>query len=83
MAECKCDNISIDENIPLDYVRAECEKHGISYGGNLQLTSVLLLGEPIDAQKNAIACMEIAGERLRSAVCGAAGEYHGDFRDCS
>jgi uroporphyrinogen decarboxylase len=62
MAECKCDNISIDENIPLDYVRAECEKHGISYGGNLQLTSVLLLGEPIDAQKNAIACMEIAGE---------------------
>ena len=62
MAECKCDNISIDENIPLDYVRAECEKHGISYGGNLQLTSVLLLGKPIDAQKNAIACMEIAGE---------------------
>ena len=62
MAECKSDNISIDENIPLDYVRTECEKHGISYGGNLQLTSVLLLGEPIDAQKNAIACMEIAGE---------------------
>ena len=62
MAECNCDNISIDENIPLDYVRAECEKHGISYGGNLQLTSVLLLGKPIDAQKNAIACMEIAGE---------------------
>ena len=63
MAECKCDNISIDENIPLDYVRAECEKYGISYGGNLQLTSVLLLGEPIDAQKNAIACMEIAGDK--------------------
>ena len=62
MAECKCDNISIDENIPLDYVRDECKKHGISYGGNLQLTSVLLLGEPIDAQKNAIACMEIAGD---------------------
>jgi MtaA/CmuA family methyltransferase len=62
MAECKCDNISIDENIPLGYVREECEKHGISYGGNLQLTSVLLLGKPIDAQKNAIACMEIAGE---------------------
>jgi len=63
MAECKCDNISIDENIPLDYVRDECEKHGISYGGNLQLTSVLLLGEPIDAQKNAIACMETAGDK--------------------
>jgi MtaA/CmuA family methyltransferase len=61
MAQCKCDNISIDENIPLDYVRQECIKHGISFGGNLQLTSVLLLGKPIDAQKNAIACMEIGG----------------------
>jgi uroporphyrinogen decarboxylase len=61
MAQCKCDNISIDENIPLDYVRQECSKHGISFGGNLQLTSVLLLGKPIDAQKNAIACMDIGG----------------------
>ncbi len=63
MAQCKCDNISIDENIPLDYVKQECQKHGISFGGNLQLTSVLLLGKPIDAQKNAIACMEIGGEK--------------------
>lgn len=63
MAECKCDNISIDENIPLDYVRAECKKHNISFGGNLQLTSVLLLGKPIDAQKNALACMEIGGDK--------------------
>jgi MtaA/CmuA family methyltransferase len=61
MAQCRCDNISIDENIPLDYVKQECGKHGISFGGNLQLTSVLLLGKPIDAQKNAIACMEIGG----------------------
>ncbi len=62
MAQCKCDNISIDENIPLDYVKQECQKHNISFGGNLQLTSVLLLGKPIDAQKNAIACMEIGGD---------------------
>ncbi|MEN8127833.1 MAG: uroporphyrinogen decarboxylase family protein [Planctomycetota bacterium] len=62
MAQTKCDNISIDENIPLDYVKTECQKHGISFGGNLQLTSVLLLGSAVDAQKNAIACMEIGGE---------------------
>ena len=55
------DNISIDENIPLDYVRDECLKRNISFGGNLQLTTVLLLGKPIDAQKNAIACMEVGG----------------------
>ncbi len=58
MCECECDNISIDENIPLDYVRDICIERGISFGGNLQLTTVLLLGEPIDAQKNAIACLE-------------------------
>lgn len=63
MAQTGCDNISIDENIPLDYVRTECEKYNISFGGNLQLTSVLLLGKPIDAQKNALACLDIAGEQ--------------------
>lgn len=63
MCECNPDNISIDENIPLDYVRDECLDRNISFGGNLQLTSVLLLGDEIDAQKNAIACMEIGGEK--------------------
>ncbi|MBI9018679.1 MAG: uroporphyrinogen decarboxylase [Phycisphaerae bacterium] len=63
MCETRCDNISIDENIPLDYVRDECLKHNMSFGGNLQLTTVLLLGKEIDAQKNAIACIEIAGEK--------------------
>jgi uroporphyrinogen decarboxylase len=63
MCQCKCDNISIDENIPLEYVRQECGKHGLSFGGNLQLTSVLLLGGPVDSQKNAIACMELGGNK--------------------
>ena len=62
MADCKCDNISIDENIPLDFVRDKCEEKGISFGGNMQLTSVLLLGTVTDSQKNAIACIEIGGE---------------------
>lgn len=62
MADCKCDNISIDENIPLDFVREKCLEKGISFGGNMQLTSVLLLGTVTDSQKNAIACMEIGGE---------------------
>ena len=63
MCECRPDNVSIDENIPLDYVRDECLGRNISFGGNLQLTSVLLLGTEVDAQKNAIACMEVAGEK--------------------
>ncbi|TVS13978.1 MAG: uroporphyrinogen decarboxylase [Planctomycetaceae bacterium] len=63
MCDCQPDNISVDENIPLQYVRDVCLARGISFGGNLQLTSVLLLGKPLDAQRNAIACLEIGGDR--------------------
>lgn len=56
------DNVSIDENIPLDYVRDICQKYNISFGGNLQLTLVLLMGSPEDCQKHALECMEIAGK---------------------
>ncbi len=63
MCDCRPDNISVDENIPLQYVRDVCLPRGISFGGNLQLTSVLLLGSPLDAQRNALACLEIGGQQ--------------------
>lgn len=63
MCRCRPDNVSIDENIPLDYVRDECLKHNISFGGNLQLTTVLLLGSELDAQKDAIRCLDTAGSK--------------------
>ena len=63
MCNCRPDNISIDENIPLEYVRDICLEKGISFGGNMQLTTVLLLGSAVDAKKNAIACMEIGGKK--------------------
>ncbi|MCE5273145.1 uroporphyrinogen decarboxylase family protein [bacterium] len=63
MCECRPDNISIDENIPLDYVRDICLPRGISFGGNMQLTTVLLLGTETDAQRNALACIETGGAR--------------------
>jgi len=63
MCECKPDNISVDENISLEYCREICLERGVSVGGNLQLTSVLLLGKPLDAQRNAIECLDIGGTR--------------------
>ncbi|HAU36156.1 MAG TPA: uroporphyrinogen decarboxylase, partial [Phycisphaerales bacterium] len=62
MCECRPDNISVDENIPLSFVREVCEKAHVSFGGNMQLTTVLLLGSPDDARRNAVECMEIGGE---------------------
>jgi len=63
MCGCKPDNISIDENIPLDYVKDIALRHNISFGGNLQLTVVLLMGTTEDAAFNALDCIELGGER--------------------
>jgi len=63
MCECKPDNVSVDENIPLDYVRDICIPRKISFGGNLQLTTVLLLGKEEDVQQNVIQCLETGGEK--------------------
>jgi MtaA/CmuA family methyltransferase len=63
MCVCGPDNISVDENIPLQLVRDVCQQKGVSFGGNMQLTSVLLLGSELDSQKNAVACLEIGGEQ--------------------
>ena len=63
MCDCKPDNISIDENIPLEYVKDVCLKNNISFGGNLKLTVVLLMGTVEDCQTNAMECMERGGSR--------------------
>ncbi|MCD6323303.1 MAG: uroporphyrinogen decarboxylase family protein [Clostridiales bacterium] len=44
MCDCKPDNLSVDENIPLDVVKRICLERGVSFGGNLRLTTALLNG---------------------------------------
>jgi uroporphyrinogen decarboxylase len=68
MCDCKPDNISIDENIPLDYVRDICMSRGISYGGNLKLTVVLLMGNEDDTRRNVVECLDIAGEDYKGFI---------------
>jgi len=63
MCACKPDNISIDENIPLEYVKDICLKNGISFGGNLLLTVALLMGTTEDCERNAVDCMDIGGNK--------------------
>jgi len=63
MSDTRCDNISIDENIPLDYVRDICRAKGISFGGNLQLTVVMLLGDENANKIDAFKCLKIAGDK--------------------
>ncbi len=63
MCKTSCDNISIDENISLEYLKELSEKHNKSFGGNLQLTKILLFGTELQSQQNAIECLEIGGTK--------------------
>jgi uroporphyrinogen decarboxylase len=61
MCRTSCDNVSVDENIPLELLCHLARRNGKSAGGNLKLTSVLLLGKPADAMLDAIRCIDTAG----------------------
>lgn len=60
MCATRCDNVSIDENIPLTLLREHAAHHRKSYGGNIKLTTVLLMGTPDDAKLDAIRCIDEA-----------------------
>ncbi len=61
MCNCRPDNVSIDENIPVDFVKEIALKKGISFGGNLKLTVTLLMGTPDDCREHALECLDMGG----------------------
>ncbi len=63
MCQTDCDNISVDENVDLAFLRDTAREHRKSFGGNLQLTVVLLLGDEADARRAALECIDIGGSR--------------------
>lgn len=63
MCDCHPDNISIDENIPLDFVKEIALSKKISFGGNLKLTVVLLMGDPDDCKHDALSCLDLGGNK--------------------
>ncbi|MFW5832034.1 MAG: uroporphyrinogen decarboxylase family protein [Prolixibacteraceae bacterium] len=63
MCDCKPDNVSIDENIPLDFVKDIALKKGISFGGNMKLTVVLLMGNEDDVREEALNCLDLGGKK--------------------
>ena len=63
MCDCRPDNISIDENIPLEFVKEIALSKKISFGGNLKLTVVLLMGDVNDAKQDALSCLDLGGNK--------------------
>ena len=58
MADTHCDNISVDETSICETARRLRGTENL-FGGNMKLTTVLLLGTPAQAQKDAVDCYDI------------------------
>lgn len=63
MCDCRPDNLSVDENIPLDVVRNICLERNVSFGGNLRLTTSLLNGTPDQNSIHAYKCLQTGGNK--------------------
>ena len=65
------DGISIDENIPFATAKAITDRHNITLGGNLPLTTVMLLGNQQDNMKAVIDQIDsvAAGNMIISPGC--------------
>lgn len=61
MCDCRPDNVSVDENIPLATAKEICLERGTSFGGNLRLTTALLNGTPESNAINAFECLSVGG----------------------
>jgi len=62
MAATACDNISVDENVDLAALARTARAAGKSFGGNMQLTTVLLHGDENDVRRDAVRCLDEAGD---------------------
>lgn len=62
MCATRCDSISVDENVDFGLLAKTAGAAGKSFGGNLQLTTVLLLGDENDARRDAVRCIDAAGD---------------------
>ncbi|MDZ8119975.1 uroporphyrinogen decarboxylase family protein [Pontiella agarivorans] len=63
MTQTTADNISVDEQIDMVHLRELCEAQGKSFGGNIKLTAVLLLGDEEDSKMEVLDIMEKSGNK--------------------
>lgn len=76
MCQCKPDNVSIDENIPLDFVKDTTAKYNVSFGGNMKLTTVMLFEDEEENVRHAAECISIGGNKGFILAPGCDIPYH-------
>ncbi len=60
MCRTKCDSISVDENVDLAEAKKITDTYGVTIGGNIPLTSVMLFGTQQDNMKSVIELIDSA-----------------------
>ncbi|MDF7825705.1 uroporphyrinogen decarboxylase family protein [Pontiellaceae bacterium B12227] len=63
MTQTSADNISVDEQIDMEHLRQLCEAQNKSFGGNIKLTAVLLLGDEDDAKMETLDILKKSGSK--------------------
>jgi MtaA/CmuA family methyltransferase len=63
MCRTTADNISVDEQISMTDLKNLCAKWDKSFGGNIKLTAVLLLGSADDSAADAADIIEVSGNK--------------------
>ncbi len=61
MFECRPSAIFVDEQLDLLWVGELARQHGLAFGGNIPLTTVLLHGTPDDARRATRQCLDQGG----------------------
>jgi len=76
MCRLHADNISVDEQVSMDDLRRICAENEKSFGGNIKLTSVLLLGNEDDARREAVDIIDRSGSKGFILAPGCDLPYH-------
>lgn len=63
MCRLHADNVSVDEQIPMDMLRELAQNNHKSFGGNIKLTSVLLLGDEDSTKIEILDILDKSGRR--------------------
>jgi uroporphyrinogen decarboxylase len=76
MCRTHADNICVDEQISMDDLRRLCAENEKSFGGNIRLTAVLLLGDEDDARREAVDIIDRSGSKGFILAPGCDLPYH-------
>jgi uroporphyrinogen decarboxylase len=76
MCRVHADNICVDEQISMDDLRRLCAENDKSFGGNIRLTAVLLLGNEDDSRREALAIIDKSGSKGFILAPGCDLPYH-------